>query len=264
MPGRQQCGADARSWLRVGRPLADRGRADVGLSAAQCPRADAGKAARRPDQIPLAGRDRCPQSRLQPLFDRDLARLAVLGEQGGLQPPLDAARGARAAPRQGARSMNERIWDKFLTERDKAVFAAGGFGARAGFGKRPALLVIDVNWAFCGERPEPILDSIKRWRTSCGEEAWVALDYIKQLIDKAHVKDLPVIYTTGEGRPDKWDRGSWSWKSSRADETGGAAPSGSNTPPVDGNEIVAMIAPGPKEAEAVRLFRQQSGLLFDP
>jgi hypothetical protein len=41
--------------------------------------------------------------------------------------------------------MNERIWDKFLTERDKAVFAAGGFGARAGFGKRPSLLVIDVN-----------------------------------------------------------------------------------------------------------------------
>ena len=25
--------------------------------------------------------------------------------------------------------MTERIWDKFLTERDKAVFAAGGFGA---------------------------------------------------------------------------------------------------------------------------------------
>jgi hypothetical protein len=25
--------------------------------------------------------------------------------------------------------MSERIWDKFLTERDKAVFTAGGFGA---------------------------------------------------------------------------------------------------------------------------------------
>ena len=61
--------------------------------------------------------------------------------------------------------MDERIWDKFLTERDKTVFAASGYGARAGFGKRPALLVIDVNWAFCGERPEPILESIKRWRT---------------------------------------------------------------------------------------------------
>src|SRR6202040_2688528 len=86
---------------------------------------------------------------------------------------------------QGVTWMNERIWDKFLTERDKTVFAASGYGAPAGFGKRPALLVIDVNWAFCGERPEPILESIKRWRTSCGEESWVALGYIKQLIEAA-------------------------------------------------------------------------------
>ena len=143
--------------------------------------------------------------------------------------------------------MSEPIWNKFLTERDKAVFAAGGFGARAGFGKRPALLVIDVNWAFCGERPEPILESIKRWRTSCGEEAWAAVDYIKPLIESARAKGLPVIYTTGEGRPDKWDRGSWSWKSSRADETGAAFSSSTNAPPLDGNEIVAPIAPGPKD-----------------
>jgi len=138
--------------------------------------------------------------------------------------------------------MSEPIWNKFLTERDKAVFAAGGFGARAGFGKRPALLVIDVNWAFCGERPEPILESIKRWRTSCGEEAWVALPYIERLIDAARAKGLPVIYTTGEGRPDKWDRGSWGWKSTRGGEAGGGP--GSN---LDGNDIVAMIAPGPRD-----------------
>jgi maleamate amidohydrolase len=143
--------------------------------------------------------------------------------------------------------MSEPVWNRFLTERDKAVFAAGGFGARAGFGKRPALLIIDVNWAFCGERPEPILESIKRWRTSCGEDAWVALPYIKQLIDKAHAKGLPVIYTTGEGRPDKWDRGSWGWKSSRAGETGSAPAHGSNAPPIDGNEIAAPIAPAPQD-----------------
>jgi nicotinamidase-related amidase len=137
--------------------------------------------------------------------------------------------------------MTERIWDKFLTERDKAVFAAGGFGARAGFGKRPALLVIDVNWAFCGERPEPILESIKRWRTSCGAESWIALEYIRQLIDAAHAKRLPVIYTTGERRADNWDAGGWRWKSTRGDETG-ASPDG-----VDGNEIVSTIAPGPRD-----------------
>src|SRR5229473_4725150 len=138
--------------------------------------------------------------------------------------------------------MSEPIWNKFLTERDKAVFAAGGFGARAGFGKRPALLVIDVNWAFCGERPEPILQSIKRWRTSCGEEAWVALEHIKALIERARAKGLPVIYTTGERRADNWDAGSWRWKSTRGEEAGGLPEEA-----IDGNEIVAMIAPGPKD-----------------
>jgi hypothetical protein len=138
--------------------------------------------------------------------------------------------------------MNKRIWDKFLTERDKAVFAAGGFGARAGFGKRPALLVIDVNWAFCGERPEPILESIKRWRTSCGEESWVALKHIKSLIEAARAKELPVIYTTGERRPDNWDAGSWRWKSTRGDEASGTAHSD-----IDSDEIVTTIAPGPKD-----------------
>ena len=68
--------------------------------------------------------------------------------------------------------MSEPIWNKFLTERDKAVFATSGYGARGGFGKRPALLIIDVNYAFCGDKPEPILESIKKWRNSCGEDAW--------------------------------------------------------------------------------------------
>jgi len=41
--------------------------------------------------------------------------------------------------------MSEPIWNKFLTERDKQVFAKAGFGTRQGFGKRPAVIVIDVN-----------------------------------------------------------------------------------------------------------------------
>ena len=138
--------------------------------------------------------------------------------------------------------MAERIWDKFLTERDKAVFAAGGFGACAGFGKRPAVLVIDVNWAFCGEHPEPILEAIKRWRTSCAEAAWIALDYIKSLIDAAHAKGVPVIYTTGERRADNWDAGSWRWKSIRGEESASG-----RDEHVDGNEIVAMISPGSRD-----------------
>ncbi|MGE4045662.1 MAG: isochorismatase family protein [Acetobacteraceae bacterium] len=139
--------------------------------------------------------------------------------------------------------MTEHVWDKFLTERDKAVFAAGGFGARAGFGKRPALLVIDVNWLFCGDKPEPILESIKRWRSSCGEESWVAVDYIRQLVEAARAKGLPVIYTTNGYRAgDNWDAGSWRWKNKRRDED--RTRSGTN---LDPNQIVTPIAPGPKD-----------------
>ena len=138
--------------------------------------------------------------------------------------------------------MSERIWDKFLTERDKEVFKTSGYGARGGFGKRPALLVIDVNWAFCGDRPEPILESIKRWRNSCGEDAWPAVDVIRSLTDKAHAKNLPVIYTTGGNRADNWDAGSWGWKNARQSEDRVQIKSN-----LDGNEIVTPIAPGPKD-----------------
>ncbi len=152
--------------------------------------------------------------------------------------------------------MTEPIWNQFLTERDKAVFAASGYGARQGFGKRPALLIIDVNRAFCGDRPEPILDSIRKWRNSCGEDAWVALKYIRALIDKAHEKGLPVIYTTGVRRADLWDSGSWAWKNSRSAEDRSNKTAISN---VDGNEIVAEIAPGPRD---IVVYKQKPSGFF--
>ena len=140
--------------------------------------------------------------------------------------------------------MSEPIWNKFLTERDKAVFEAAGYGARGGFGKRPALLVIDVNYAFCGDKAEPILEAIKRWRNSCGEESWTAVAAIKKLIDKAHAKSLPVIYTTGVRREDNWDSGSWSWKNSRNKEDVTTKTIASN---LEGNRIVDEIAPAPQD-----------------
>jgi nicotinamidase-related amidase len=138
--------------------------------------------------------------------------------------------------------MSEPIWDEFLTERDKAVFSAAGYGARAGFGKRPALLVIDVSYAFAGDKPgEPILESIKRWRNYCRAESWISIGHIKKLIDKAHDKQLPVIYTTGVRRPDMWDSGGWTRKNTRSME---APKTASNR---HGYDIVDEIAPSPKD-----------------
>lgn len=124
-------------------------------------------------------------------------------------------------------------WESFLTERDRAVFAAGGYGARAELGERPVLLVIDVTYGFCGDRPEPILESIKRWRSSCGERAWEALPHVDRLLRTARGHGVPVVYTRGAPRrADGFDRGRWADKNMRQ---------AGDTPRTD--EFVAEIAP---------------------
>ena len=129
----------------------------------------------------------------------------------------------------------------FLTETDKEVFKAAGWGRRAGFGNRPAILVVDVNYNFCGDYSEPILESIKRWRYSCGGVAWdLAIPAIQKILKSARKKRLPIIYTTNPRREDGFDLGIWTLKSYRAEDQ------------VDvqghmGNDIVKEIAPEPSD-----------------
>ena len=135
--------------------------------------------------------------------------------------------------------MRDSLWDKFLTERDKAVFEASGYGAKAGFGTRPAFLIVDVSTNFTGERPEPILEMVKTWHNACGEDGWVAIGHIKRLLAACRAKALPVIYTTGERRPDGVDLGSWGLKNSRFLED--------YEREERGNSIVPDVAPLPNE-----------------
>ena len=137
----------------------------------------------------------------------------------------------------------ERVWDKFLTERDKAVIGAAGFGARAGYGARPALIIVDVTYGFTGDRSEPILESIKRWSSSSGQESWDAIAVIKRVAEAFRAKRLPVIYSKGQARPDNWDAGSWAWKNRRSGESV-AAPA---KPSPGFHDIVAEIAPQPRD-----------------
>lgn len=154
----------------------------------------------------------------------------------------------------GVTMANEPIWNRFLTERDKQMWAASGYGARSGFGERPALLIIDVNYNFTGDRSEPILESIKRWRNSCGEDAWAAFPVIRRLIDASHRKHIPVVYSTGTRRPDNWDAGSWAWKNAR-----NAEDVSKNTSNLDGNAIVAELAP---EARDIVIHKHKPSVFF--
>ena len=134
----------------------------------------------------------------------------------------------------------EHAWDRFLTEQDRQVFREAGYGRRYGFGSRPALIVIDVTYGFIGDRPEPILESIKRWRHSCGQVGWDAVTRIRPILSAARDRGLPVIYTYGAYRPDMADRGVWQLKNARCEETTDVAGH-------LGTQIAAELAPGPSD-----------------
>ncbi len=134
------------------------------------------------------------------------------------------------------------IWDDVLTERDKLVFKTGGFAARIGFGERPALMIIDVNYNFVGDKPEPILESVKRFPLSCGVEGWAAVHQISSLLPLTREKRIPVIYGNVDMRPTP--EGWRNMKSSRRKEI-------YNTPGT--NEIVREIAPAANDIVIYRL-----------
>ena len=99
-------------------------------------------------------------------------------------------------------AMSKRIWDDYLSERDRKVYETAGYGRRGGFGTRPALFVIDVQYNFCGDVRQPILEAVKQYRTACGEEAWDAVPHIERLMKICREKNLPIFYTVSERRPD--------------------------------------------------------------
>jgi maleamate amidohydrolase len=109
--------------------------------------------------------------------------------------------------------MNTPPWMQHLTQRDLKALELLGYGARQGFGERPALLIIDTNYEFCGPRPQPLLEVIRTWPTACGEEAWAAVAVMRRLIDGCKASGLPIFYSTNTRRPDGFDAGSWKWKS---------------------------------------------------
>jgi maleamate amidohydrolase len=92
-----------------------------------------------------------------------------------------------------------RIWDKYLDERDKKVYHGAGLGKNMGIGKKPALVIVDVQYGFTGDSPENIEESIQKYPTSCGESSWQAIGHIKLLLDAARKAELPIFFTIIEG-----------------------------------------------------------------
>jgi len=91
-------------------------------------------------------------------------------------------------------SNSRHVWEDLLDDEIRTVMAH--YEARRGFSSRPALLCIDNYNAVFGDRPEPLLQAIKRFPSSCGLAAWKAIEPTKRLLNAARSKGIPIIHTT--------------------------------------------------------------------
>ncbi len=88
------------------------------------------------------------------------------------------------------------IWDELIPESDRKMFEKAGMGKLGGFGKNPAVIVVDMTYAFVDER-FPL-------GSPTGP---AAAEAIKSLLKVARSKKVPIVYSTGAHREKEAERG---------------------------------------------------------
>lgn len=103
----------------------------------------------------------------------------------------------------------ENGWDRFLTERDKAVLNATSWAKKGSFGlgSRPALIVVDDYYAALGLPRMDLFDAVADWPSSCGLEGWKAIDATVSLVEMSRGAGIPICFTTSfQHKPSPWNR----------------------------------------------------------
>jgi maleamate amidohydrolase len=89
----------------------------------------------------------------------------------------------------------ERPWMALIPEADRRTYRSGGFLGGLPTGTRPALVVIDCTWSFCGSGGLSLAEAMEEFSTACGPAAWDALPRIATLIATFRERGLPIVFT---------------------------------------------------------------------
>lgn len=87
-----------------------------------------------------------------------------------------------------------RIWEDLLSDVDRLVIEKGGYGKSRGLGRKPLLLIIDVQPNYVGE-DVPIEQQLERWPSGGGALAWAAIRNIQRVREAARTAGVPVFYS---------------------------------------------------------------------
>ena len=153
-----------------------------------------------------------------------------------------------------------RVWDRFLTDADRAHLARAR-DRRVGVGQRPALLMVDLYRGVFGDREQDLLEAVKTWPAACGPVAWQTLPRLARLLDAARAAGLPVVHVTGL---DERDCGMLGWNEAIHGGVGRTTRDGSSGSEAEQDQrrrrydIMPEVAPAPGEA----VFRKNGPSAF--
>ena len=85
-------------------------------------------------------------------------------------------------------------WQGIVPEAEQAAYAKAGLGRPVGFGRKPALLIIDVQYRTVGTSPAPLLVAMDEFSTSCGNTGWQAIPHIVAILACFRKFGWPVLY----------------------------------------------------------------------
>lgn len=133
------------------------------------------------------------------------------------------------------------IWDKFLTEGDRAILARGRFGRRVGFGTKPAILVIDAQRYMVGEEGNDAA-----WPSSCGAVGRTAIGETARLLAAGRSAGIPAFFTRFELDPAGQDIGVYGRKRDLLDSPHWCLAG------TKGAELAEGLSPGPDDIVFVK------------
>ena len=86
------------------------------------------------------------------------------------------------------------IWEDILTDTDRAVIKKAGYGWPRGLGIAPALMIVDPQYNYCGEK-KPILEQLSASASVFLAATCPAVENVQRILFSSRSASLPIIYT---------------------------------------------------------------------
>ncbi|MBI4279085.1 MAG: isochorismatase family protein [Armatimonadetes bacterium] len=129
-----------------------------------------------------------------------------------------------------------RIWDDVISQEEQEIYERAGYGRPAGFGQRPAVLLVDLYHT----DPKRAAGQDSRFRDPPPPGHDLSIKAIQTLLAAARERGLPIFYSTNQYRADGKDIVGWSHKSWRA---------GAHSKTLEGQPypFIEAVAPQPED-----------------